>query len=390
MNENKPQLVIFAGPNGSGKSTITEGFSNKPGFPENYINPDEIAKTLNDVSESRKAYQAAIIAEEQRKTYITQKESFAFETVMSHPSKLYTMQEAKAEGYKVELVFIATSDPQINVDRVQQRVASGGHDVPADKIVERYNRTIELLPAAAEIADKVKIYDNTSTPERMAEIENGAVTYQAQDLPEWARSVIDKINERKQERIQIENSASQSGLQVIVADINSSKSIGIVQDTTNNFFTQRIDENTLFLHDRSITKKDIAPEQNVRVAYNDGNVAVNQQPTVENKQWAESILQIANQIFQNASADLRIETTSRGIDTVEGNSYKLLLNRNNQILSIIAKNGNREVASFDLEGGTVIEATPEPEDRRHWNVRRQPATNVEIQTNAPNEDKIEL
>lgn len=381
MSEEQPKLVVFAGPNGSGKSTITAGFINTPGFPENYINPDEIAQTLNEPSENRKAYQAAIIAEEQRKAHLNQKESFAFETVMSHPSKLYTMQEAKQEGYQVELIFVATSDPQINVNRVQQRVASGGHDVPTDKIIERYNRTIELLPAAAEIATKTRIYDNTSTPQQVAEVENRIVTYQAENLPQWAENTINKLNERRQERSQIENNANQNNQQLIVADINNSKNIGIIQDITNNFITQKIDESTLVLHDRSIAKKNVEPEQSVRIAYNDGNIAVNQQPTIENKEWAESILPIARQIFQDAREASRVETPSRGIETVEGNNYKLQLNRNNQILNIISKNNNQEVASFDLEELTVISAQPEPDDKQRWN--------LQIQTRNQNQD-IEL
>lgn len=62
--DNHPTLVVFAGPNGSGKSTITSQFQQSPGFPDQYINADEIALTLNEENPTRKAYQAAILAEE--------------------------------------------------------------------------------------------------------------------------------------------------------------------------------------------------------------------------------------------------------------------------------------------------------------------------------------
>jgi predicted ABC-type ATPase len=41
-----PIFLMFAGPNGSGKSTITEAFRDRGLFPANYVNADEIAKTL--------------------------------------------------------------------------------------------------------------------------------------------------------------------------------------------------------------------------------------------------------------------------------------------------------------------------------------------------------
>jgi predicted ABC-type ATPase len=40
--DEQPVLIIIAGPNGSGKSTITKKLEQAPGFPEIYINADEI------------------------------------------------------------------------------------------------------------------------------------------------------------------------------------------------------------------------------------------------------------------------------------------------------------------------------------------------------------
>ncbi len=34
--------------------------------------------------------------------------------------------------------FVLTAAPYINVTRLEQRVASGGHDVDKDKIISRY------------------------------------------------------------------------------------------------------------------------------------------------------------------------------------------------------------------------------------------------------------
>ena len=112
------------GPNGSGKSTITSEFQQRPGFPSEYINPDILTQQLaGDVTSylerSRRAQQIAV---EQRLSLIANKTSFGFETVMSHPSKVAIFHQAKKAGYNINLVFVCTKSPDINVARVASRV----------------------------------------------------------------------------------------------------------------------------------------------------------------------------------------------------------------------------------------------------------------------------
>ncbi len=80
------------------------------------------------------------IAEAQRQQFLIRRESFAFETVMSHPSKLELLEQAKTLGYQIILVFVATNNPQINVEQIASRVQLGGHDVPTDKIIDKSDR----------------------------------------------------------------------------------------------------------------------------------------------------------------------------------------------------------------------------------------------------------
>ncbi|KYC42305.1 hypothetical protein WA1_20235 [Scytonema hofmannii PCC 7110] len=361
----QPKLVVFAGPNGSGKSTITNILRETANFPANYINPDEIALTLRENNPNRKAYQAAQIAEELRQSYIDQRESFAFETVMSHPSKLKLMKQALMSGYQVELVFVATSNPEININRVRQRVAEGGHDVPADKIRERYNRTIELLPAAVEIANRVRIYDNSTIPQQAVVIENGQITYQSEEIPNWVQTTLTKLEERASERSDIATNFPTTS-----ANIDGGKYVGTVSQTTDNYIVQQTGDSRI-LHDRSIVKGEFETGDNIRIAYRDGNVAATVQPTQENQQWAESILPIATNILQVERQENRVENPSRGIELVRGNNYQLQLNRNNETLTISSVADNRTVASYDLAESTVIAANPTVQDKQYWLSRSQ-------------------
>ncbi|MEO1374450.1 MAG: zeta toxin family protein [Cyanobacteria bacterium J06635_10] len=380
MTDSPPKLVVFAGPNGSGKSTITNQFQQSPEFPSNYINPDEIALTLNEENPKRKAYQAAVLAEEQRQNAISQKESFAFETVMSHPSKLKLLEQAKDAGYQVELVFVATSDPDLNVNRVKQRSAEGGHDVPENKVRSRYQRSIELLPAAAEIASRTFVYDNTEAPRQKAEIENGTVTFQAQESPTWVQNTVNKLESRAAEKQSI---ASSSELPTDKANIDTGKYVGEISQITNNYIVQETGS-SLTIHDKSIAKGDFEVGQNVRIAYKDGNVAASIQPTPENQQWAQGIYDTASYIFQAKENEGQTEMPSRGIKVAQGSQYSVELNNNSKILTVLSNNDNRTVASFDLEEQSVIASNPSPADKQQWaGIVSQTQANIQ-QIQAPN------
>lgn len=148
----KPEIVVFAGPNGSGKSTLTELL--KPNT--DYINADEIQKYLKCNN-----LEAAKLAENQREQHIKLLQEFCFETVLSTDRNLKLLQRAKSKGYFIRCYYILTADPMINIQRVRSRVKSGGHDVPEDKIISRYDRALELVKDVVEVSDICHIYDNS-------------------------------------------------------------------------------------------------------------------------------------------------------------------------------------------------------------------------------------
>ncbi len=155
MNEfqKKPEIVVFAGPNGSGKSTYTQLL--KP--PIDYINADEIKKYLKCSD-----LEAAQLAEKQREEHMEQMREFCFETVLSTERNLKLLERAKEKGYFIRCYYILTADPMINVWRVKARVESGGHDVPKEKIITRYDRALALVKDLIKVCDICHIYDNSA------------------------------------------------------------------------------------------------------------------------------------------------------------------------------------------------------------------------------------
>lgn len=149
----KPEIVVFAGPNGSGKSTITRML--KPADFV-YINADDIQYALG--CDNR---EAAELAQQRREACIAKRENFCFETVLSTDRNLKLLQYAREQGYFIRCYYVLTVDPQINVARVASRVQAGGHDVPVEKIISRYDKALVRVRELLAVCDVCHIYDNS-------------------------------------------------------------------------------------------------------------------------------------------------------------------------------------------------------------------------------------
>lgn len=199
------KLVVVAGPNGAGKTTITDLLRDQGYDLGEYINPDEITlellkdQTSPTPEETFRANRTAqTVADERRQAALEAHRNLTFETVMSHPSKVDFMRQAKARGYEVDFYFIGTDDPLINVERVKDRVQKGGHDVPIEKTLARYERVMDLLPAAVKSSDYAELYDNSrdDDPLRLAvAIEQGKTVVYIDDPPHWVTErLLDKLD----------------------------------------------------------------------------------------------------------------------------------------------------------------------------------------------------
>jgi len=156
----KKQLWLLTGGNGSGKSTFYEQFLAPTGLP--LVNADILAKQLDSEQSEAASYKAAFLAGKLRTELLSTGNSFCFETVFSHPSKIDFVAEARTLGYEIILVYIHLQTDELNQARVAQRVQHGGHDVPTDKIINRIPRTMQYVREALPLVDKAKFYDNSS------------------------------------------------------------------------------------------------------------------------------------------------------------------------------------------------------------------------------------
>jgi predicted ABC-type ATPase len=133
-----PNLYIIAGCNGAGKTTASMTI-----LPEilncyEFVNADEIAKGLSPFQPEKVAIEAGRIMLNRMNQLIDSGVDFAFETTLATRSYVSFIEKAKLKGYTVTLVFIYLESIELAKKRVNQRVISGGHNIPIDVIERRY------------------------------------------------------------------------------------------------------------------------------------------------------------------------------------------------------------------------------------------------------------
>lgn len=159
------ELVVVAGPNGSGKTTVVSAYIDErfPRLPK--LNADAVALELRGadagLTGDELAERAASIVDARAHRLAGDATPFVIETVLSSDKYRGLVELARARGLIFRLVYITTVDPATNVERVRQRVASGGHDVPEDRIRSRWTRSMDNLPWFAVRADRLLVADNS-------------------------------------------------------------------------------------------------------------------------------------------------------------------------------------------------------------------------------------
>ncbi len=187
-------MIVVAGPNGSGKSSIWGAVSEV--YDIQYICPDNYTHLYSYINSIEERYVYAMKAAKlDRLTAVEIGDSFAFETVCSNPEKINFISDARSKGYRIIVLYVSTRDPNINIARVKKRVYEGGHDVPDDKIFERYHRSMNLLPDLLKLADEALVYDNSDDnnhPQLFLTIKRGSYSIY-NPVPAWGKATIESL-----------------------------------------------------------------------------------------------------------------------------------------------------------------------------------------------------
>ncbi|GAA4452450.1 zeta toxin family protein [Rurimicrobium arvi] len=139
-----------------------------------------------DKSKLSHSYESALVAMFLRQILISGKKGFSYETVMSHPSKVTEIRTALDAGYRPYLYFVCTDDPIVNIQRVENRVEKGGHPVLSEKILSRYEKSLQNVFPAMSLCYRSYLFDNSGAQMTLvAEVHAGALLLHTNKIPNW-------------------------------------------------------------------------------------------------------------------------------------------------------------------------------------------------------------
>lgn len=191
-----PQLWIVAGPNGSGKSTLydttlIEDFGRSVWI----INPDLL--TTRIIAQEGIASNVANGAALDRimvwlKASLPTHQTVGFETVLSTAKYRDLVSSAKDLGFSIRLIYVMLRSPKLNIERVRLRVARGGHHVDPEKIISRFERSLQQLPWFLDAADRAYLFDNSGAEPRLVaeKAQNGDIFLDPDAPPDLKRTVL--------------------------------------------------------------------------------------------------------------------------------------------------------------------------------------------------------
>jgi predicted ABC-type ATPase len=202
--KSSPTISVLAGVNGAGKSSVAGGFLHKEG--DHFFNPDTIAQQIRalhpDISLTLANAQAWQIGKSLLEQAIAGGKDYRFETTLGGRTIAQLLEKAARSGHRVQVWFCGLESADLHLRRVAARVAHGGHDIPAEKIRERWNRSRENLIRLLPLIDHLRVYDNSAEadpaagqrpqPILLLEMQHGKITAPA-DLsgtPDWALPII--------------------------------------------------------------------------------------------------------------------------------------------------------------------------------------------------------
>jgi predicted ABC-type ATPase len=173
VNRKNPVCYIIAGPNGAGKTTFARKF-----LPEyvkclNFINADLIAGGISPFAPEKASIQAGRIMIERIRNLSEKKQDFGFETTLSGRSYVNILQDLKEKGYRLRLFFLWLPSADLALERIADRVRTGGHNIPEGVVRRRFQKGLSnFIKFYQPLLDSWFIMDNSGETPRMIAVEN--------------------------------------------------------------------------------------------------------------------------------------------------------------------------------------------------------------------------
>ena len=160
-------LYIISGCNGAGKTTASYTVLPEILNCKEFVNADEIAHGLSPFNPESVAIEAGRLMLSRIEELLRRDISFSIETTLATKSYINLVRRAQAKGYSVKVLFFWLNSPELAIQRVAERVAKGGHNIPEPVIRRRYVAGINnLFKLFIKEVDYWDIYDNSQNPRK--------------------------------------------------------------------------------------------------------------------------------------------------------------------------------------------------------------------------------
>ena len=158
-------LYIISGCNGAGKTTASYTVLPEVLHCKEFVNADEIARGLSPFNPESVAIEAGRLMLQRIEDLLVKDESFSIETTLATKSYINLVRRAQVKGYTVRLLFFWLNSPELALQRIAERVAKGGHNIPEPIVRRRYVAGIcNLFRLFMSEVDSWEIYDNSKYP----------------------------------------------------------------------------------------------------------------------------------------------------------------------------------------------------------------------------------
>lgn len=179
-------LYIIAGCNGAGKTTAS--FTILPEILDckEFVNADEIARGLSPFQPEEVSFEAGRLMLNRIDELLEEEINFAFETTLSTRSFKERIVTAQSKGYEVSLLFFWLNNPELAIERVANRVTEGGHNIPKDVIIRRYERgIINLFAIYMPLVDEWMLIDNSKGMQKNIAVSKDRNNFIIHDLKKY-------------------------------------------------------------------------------------------------------------------------------------------------------------------------------------------------------------
>ena len=172
--------TIVGGVNGTGKSSLTGVLKAQLNNLGVIVDVDKITAQVGG-----SAIQGGKIALDRIADCLNKGISFTQETTLSGRKTEATAAQAKAQGYFVRLYYVGLDTPEECLQRIENRVKHGGHDIREEDVLRRFAGRWEAVAKVLPYCDEAHFFDNFNGFVEVAEYKNGELITKGDKLPAW-------------------------------------------------------------------------------------------------------------------------------------------------------------------------------------------------------------